>query len=155
MWTVLSDDARAVIGKRGGLVVAVLYAPLDVPFFDTLDAHLAAADLPPRFALLLVRAGASPGKMSPEARERTQALLRREGARLAGFAYVNGGSGLKAGLLRGAMNAALVAAGFTGKVFTDTGEALAWLAGLPGAPSLSGAERAELRALVAGLEARA
>lgn len=134
MWTLLQDDARAAFGRHGPLVVAVLRAPLDVAFFDDLDARLADVEEADAssVSILLVRSGASPGGMSPEVRERTKALLSSHSTRLAGFAYVNAGSGLKAKLLRGAMNAALLATGFSGKVFTDVDAALDWLTELPG-----------------------
>ncbi len=138
MWTLLKDDARAAFGRHGALVVAVLRAPLDVAFFEDLDRVIAqGSDAAPKegISVLLVRAGASPGAMSPEVRERTTRLLREHSGRMRAFAYVNAGSGLKATVLRTGMNAALLASGFTGKVFTDAGEALAWLAGLPGQPA--------------------
>ena len=156
MWTLLTDDARAAFGRHGSLVVAVLRAPLDVPFFDDLDALIAevSADVPAAgISVLLVRAGASPGAMSCEVRERTTRLLRQHAARLRAFAYVNGGAGLKAKLLRGAMNAALMASGFTGKVFTDVDDALHWLVGLSGQPPELRAATADVRGAVRGLGA--
>ncbi len=156
MWTLLQDDARAAFGTHGAMVVAVLRAPLDVPFFDDLDrliAEMSSAAPASGISILLVRAGGSPGAMTPDVRERTGKLLREHQARLRAFAYVNAGAGLKAKLLRGAMNAALMASGFTGKVFTDVDEGLAWLVGLSGQPAELRAAAPEIRRQVRALGA--
>ena len=73
-------------------------------------------------------------------------------SRLRGFAYVNAGSGLKATLLRGAMNTALLAAGFNGKVFTSVDDALGWIAALPGQPAEVARAVPEVRRVVDELE---
>lgn len=156
MWTVLQDDARAAFGRHGPLVVAVLRAPLDVAFFDDLDrliADVSSAAPESGISILLVRAGASPGAMSGAVRERTSRLLREHAGRLRAFAYVNGGAGLKAKLLRGAMNAALMASGFTGKVFTDVDDALGWLVELSDQPPDLRTIAAEVRGAVRELGA--
>ena len=133
MWTLIREDERAAFARWDTLLVAVLRAPLDALFFDGLDDVLRdmAQSGEGTVSVLLVRAGASPGKMSGEARERAKDLLGHVD-RLRALTYVNAGSGLKAKLLRGAMNAALTRASFPAKVFTDVEGALGWLSGLPG-----------------------
>ncbi len=150
MWKIISQDERAVFGRHGPLVVAVVRASIDAPFFDRLGALLDDAD-DERVSVLLVRAGSSPSGLPADLRERARSVLGGHADRIRGFAYVNAGSGLKAKLLRGAMNAVLLTASFQAKVFVDPSSALAWLIGLPGQPAtLRGAE-ADIRDVVSTL----
>jgi len=128
-WSVVHDDARLAIGRRGPVIVSVLRATIDESVFDHLDGLLGDVDGAGDVWLLLVRAGRSPSAMSRGATARARAVLGAHEGRLRGVAYVNAGSGLKAKLLRGAMNAVLKAAPFEARVTTDVGEALRWLAG--------------------------
>lgn len=128
-WALLHEDARLALGRRGPVLVAVLRAAIDESVFDHIDRLLGGDDSGDDVWLLLVRAGKSPSAMSRAATARARAVLGAQEGRLRGVAYVNAGSGLKAKLLRGAMNAVLKAAPFEARVTTDVGEALEWLGG--------------------------
>jgi len=128
-FTLLHEDARIALGRKGPVVVAVLHAAIDESVFDHIDELIGDADAGGDVWLLLVRAGESPSAMSRGARARGRAVLGAHEGRLRGVAYVNAGSGLKAKLLRGAMNAVLKAAPFDARVTTDVAAALDWLGG--------------------------
>ena len=134
MWVVDSEDERAVVGRFGDSVgVAVLHGQLDAPFFDRLGDTLASLDASgERFSALVVRASKVPGSMPGPLRDKAKSVLTRHAAKLTGFGYVLGGSGLKAKMVRGAMNAVLTSVSFPAKTFGDAPSAVRWLVQLPG-----------------------
>lgn len=146
MWVVDSEDETAVVGRFADSVgVAVLHGSLDAPFFDrlavTLDT-LAGGD--GQFSAVVVRASKVPSSMPGPLREKAKNVLSKHSSRLTGFGYVLGGSGLKAKMVRGAMNAVLSTVSFPAKTFADAPSAVRWLVGLSG-------QSAEVRASEAAL----
>ncbi len=146
MWTVDSDDPRAVVGRFGSVGVAVLHDALDEPFFDRLrDTLDALASEHSRYSAMVIRANEVPGSMPKSLREKATRTLSSHKANLRGFAYVLGGSGLKAKMVRGAMNAVLVTMPFDAKIFADVPSATRWLTGLAGQPPEVASHEAALR----------
>ena len=134
VWTLVDEDESATLGRMGSLGVAILRAPLDVRFFDRVGGVMEALALEDGFSMLIVRAGAVPGQMPGPARERAMALMREHADGLRAFGYVLGGGGLKARMLRGAMNAVLLGASFPAKTFTEVRPAVEWVLAQPGQP---------------------
>lgn len=146
MWVVDTRDERAVVGRfLGSVGVAVLHGQLDAPFFDRLGQTLEALDDGGEpFSALVVRASEVPGSMPGPLRDKAKRILGRHGPNLRGFGYVLGGSGLKAKMVRGAMNAGLLGVSFPAKTFGDAPSAVSWLVGLPGQPAELSAQRSAL-----------
>ena len=144
MWTLVDEDEDAVLGTLDSLGVAILRAPLEPRFLDRVGEVMSALSADEGFSMLIVRAGAAPGQMSGPARERALALMRDHAAGLRALGYVLGGGGLKARMLRGAMNAVLLGASFPAKTFTDVRAAVAWTLAQPGQPSSLVAAEAEI-----------
>ena len=144
MWTVDSEDADGIVGRYDSVCVAILRSPIDSRFLDRLGDSLAAAREahPDGFSAIVVRASEAPGSMSAPLREKARTILGGNEGRLRGFAYVLGGTGLRARVVRGAMNAVLLGASFPGKIFSRSDEAVRWITSLPTQPSdVRGAER--------------
>ncbi len=152
MWTVDSEDADGVLGRYGSVCIAVLRAPIDSRLLDRLEETLAAAAKthPDGVYALVIRAGAAPGSMPAPVREKTRAVLGGHEGRLKGFAYVLSGKGLKARVIRTAMNAVILGASFPGKIFAEPEDALRWLTRLP---TLSSEARDMERELVSTVNA--
>ena len=86
--------------------------------------------------------------MAPEHRDRARALLGGHESGLRGFAYVLGGRGLRAKLVRGAMNAVLMSVSFDARTFSSNEDAVRWLLARPDqSPALRNCERALLDAI--------
>ncbi|MFK7984675.1 MAG: hypothetical protein AB8I08_01510 [Sandaracinaceae bacterium] len=151
MWTLVDEDEAATIGHFETFGLAVLRAPVDVAFFDRVGGVMQVLSEHDRFSMLIVRAGTLPGQLSGLARERAIALMKQHGDRLNGFGYVLSGGGLKARMLRGAMNAVLKTAKFPAKVFTDPGAAVSWMIDQRGQPASLRQARAEIAAEVSRL----
>ena len=144
VWTVDSEDADGVLGRYGSVCIAVLRAPIDSPLLDRLEETLAAAaeTYPDGVYAIIVRAGEAPGSMPGPVRDKARAVLGGHEGRLRGFAYVLRGKGLKARVIRTAMNAVILGASFPGKIFAEHEDALRWLTRLPTQSSEArGAER--------------
>lgn len=153
MWTLDSEDSNGILGRYASVCVAVLLAPIDEKFVDRLEAALTAAwdEHPGGVSVIVIRASEAPSSMAAPLRDRLKGILAGKDRRLRGFAYVLGGKGLKARLIRGAMGAVLLGASFPGKMFAKPEEAIRWITSLPGQPKdVRDAER-ELLSTVNGL----
>ena len=133
VWKVDSEDADGVLGRYGSVCIAVLRAPIDSRLLDRLEETLAAAAVahPDGVYALVIRAGDAPGSMPGPVRDKARAVLGGHEGRLKGFAYVLRGKGLKARVIRTAMNAVILGASFPGKIFAEPEDALRWLTRLP------------------------
>lgn len=151
MWTVLDEDPEATLARYGSLGVAILRASLDARFFDRVDATMEALTAEARFSMLIVRAGGAPGTMPAALRERARSGMERHVSRLLGVGYVLGTGGLKAKMIRGAMNAAMLGAPFPARTFGDVPSAVGWLLDCPGQPAALRAARAEVVGAIEGV----
>ena len=152
-WLEDARDETGVVGRYGPVGVAVLHGSLDARFFERLGAALDALEEGglERSSALVVRASKVPGSMPPALRDKAKTILSKHKHRLIGFAYVLGGRGLKATMVRTAMNAVLLTMPFDAKIFSDVPSATRWLAALDGQdPALRAAE-ADLLRTVQGL----
>jgi len=153
MWRPDDEDEYASFGRYGTLGVAILRSPLDVRFFERLDRLMQSLSDEGRFSILLVRAGETPGQMGAQLRTQAKAILKRHAPQLIGFGYVLAGRGLKAKLLRGAINTVMLGASFPAKTFTDLPASVDWLVGLPDAPAELRTGRGELLSTLQRLSA--
>lgn len=151
MWELVDEDEAATIGRFETFGLAVLRAPVDVAFFERVGRVMDVLAESERYSMLIVRAGTLPGQLSGPARERALGLMKEHGDHLNGFGYVLSGGGLKARMLRGAMNAVLKTAKFPAKVFTDPMEGVSWMLDQRGQPASLREARAAILSEVAQL----
>lgn len=147
------QDGRTVVGRWGTVGVAVLHRALDEAFFDALGATLdkIADDGDAAISALVVRASRVPGSMPPALREKAKRTLGKHQDRVSGFAYVLSGSGLKAKMVRAAMNAVMLAMPIEAKIFHEVAPAVRWLVTRPGQPATLAPTEAELIRAVEGM----
>ena len=120
---------------------------------DRLGESLTAAREahPDGFSAIVIRASEAPGSMPAPVREKARNILGGHEGKLRGFAYVLGGKGLRARVIRGAMNAVILGASFQGKIFAEPEDAVHWITDLPTQPSeVRDAER-EILSTINGL----
>ena len=101
--------------------------------------------------MLVARSNKNLEAVAEALRDKAKRTLTKHKERVRCFGYVLGGRGLRATMVRTAMNAVMMAMPFDAKIFDQVGPAVSWLAARPGQPAEVVASQDELRAAIEAL----